>query len=536
MISTAVSTQMMLFAKPWRMRSCQGVIALVLAGHVAVGVYLATAAFGQISRQQQASSSHGLFGKRNKDDRDTFLRTLLHTPRLGNNNNDKMPQQLSVQLICPPQEDAKYDQRHSSKSYTAPVDVPSIFNCQHPTSGGQCRYFFPANFFDPKCGLGRDYAYMVTETEDRLRKRRLWKEGPRVGFNVYSTHFKLLKDGRRILVQNQQPQPSPSRRRRLQEQISSSSEHETVYFERLSFVHVHKAGGTSIKDTQTSLAEAGFGNLIRMPWFYPRLTLEIDQPKYVNAFDTLQHAGRYTTAWFSNVTLETKQDGDDDDDTNERPQPVMIFTLVRDPVARFISSIGQVMGGEGSNGQLAKRFRAACLKSSAQETIACCLNYVKSQSLTGFELHFAPQTLDIAFTTLWQDVPVAVFSMEQSLTAVLQSFSEREVVHTPNQTPRRKVESVTQTQRRDSKLKTDDSAANSKRSKAQNTTTEVVPIITRRNGAIPGYRPDPSLTSMSVQDYNSTLLRQVCELYVVDVLMLLSLGFSTRCDQLFMIS
>ncbi|KAL7572026.1 hypothetical protein ACA910_001680 [Epithemia clementina (nom. ined.)] len=503
---------------------------------VAFAGYLAIATFQKaflLSRQQQESKT---IARRHEANYAGGRGAGLSMEEMSKEQRIEQ-QQFQVQLVCHPKDDLKHQHRHSSNPYTAPVDIPSIFNCQHRDVGGRCRYFFPSNFFDPLCGLGQEYAYMVTETEDRVRKRQLWKEGPRVGFNVYSSYFKM-RGGRRILVQNQ---------KRLMPQD------EPLYFERLSFIHVHKAGGTSMKETQVGLARRGFGKVLRLPWFHPRSTLEIDQLIYEHAYGVLQRAVRYPKAFDEDkLPEEVKEDGDDDEDdgaedsngqdddeeeedqekeTIELPEQVMFFTLVRDPVARFISSIGQVMGSKGSKGPLARGFRETCLKSNGQETIACCLKYVKSNSLTGFELHFAPQALDIAFTTLWQDIPVAVFSMEQSLQAVLGAFSEREYILNQEDRVDHK-ENATEDGHSDNRDAVDVRLGQQRRL-AATTVTRTEPLLNRRNGTMFGYRPDPVLTQMSVQDYNATLLQEVCDMYKVDVIMLHALGYPTRCDHIY---
>ena len=415
----------------------------------------------------------------------------------------ELRQQLSVQLLCRPEDDRKHAQRHSSQPYEAPLRIESLFNCDHPLS--ECRYFYPANFFDPDCGLGRSYSYLVTDTEERLQRRDLWRSGPHVGFNVFSTEFEIvqqdnntsnrrtsqLSSERRasrpfLKPQHQIPDPFRSPQQGVpQQQIRHGQGGNRRQFERISFLHVHKAGGTSMKSSQGQLVKAGKANQIRLPWFCPNLPLEIDQQAYESAHTALRHGVRYPPSFYDDATA-------DDVDTDEGP--ILFYTVVRDPVERFVSSIGQVMGSFGSEGALARRFREDCLKTTQADTIKCSLDYVRSHSLAGFELHFAPQSLDIAFTSMWQDIPVAVFSMKESLSNLLRAFTLPE---------------------RGGTTRTATSSS----------------VVNLRNGTQAGYRPDPLLTQMSVQDFNLTLLHDVCQLYTVDVIMMQNLGIPTRCDE-----
>ena len=74
--------------------------------------------------------------------------------------------------------------------------------------------------------------------------------------------------------------------------------------------------------------------------------------------------------------------------------------------------------------------------------------------------------MDIAFTTMWQDVPVSIFPMKPHLTTILGYFGRGNV-------------------------------------KA-------------RDGSAKDYRSDPILTNMTVADYDEESLRYVCNIYEMD--------------------
>ena len=153
---------------------------------------------------------------------------------------------------------------------------------------------------------------------------------------------------------------------------------------------------------------------------------------------------------------------------------------MRDPTERFISSIGQALGATGSTGNhIGPILRKACIKETSKETLKCLAHYVQDHGFW-IELHFTPQVVDISFTTMWQDVPIAIFPFKE-LKTILTYFG-RGNVH-------------------------------------------------GRNGSGKGYRSDDVLTNMSVDDYDEESLRVVCEIYEMDVRMQRSLGIEVpRCD------
>lgn len=166
----------------------------------------------------------------------------------------------------------------------------------------------------------------------------------------------------------------------------------------------------------------------------------------------------------------------------------LLFGVVRDPTDRFISMIGQAFGAHGSakNGGVAEELKRDCLNSqiysldASRFTIQCVINKIKERGYF-FEIHFTPQAIEVAFSTqMTPNVPVALFPFE-----VL-----KEVLTEIGCSPSSKV---------------------------------------RDGGG--RYRPSPVLQSMSVNDYTPDLIRQICELYEVDVIMLRVLGWTaSRCD------
>jgi hypothetical protein len=164
------------------------------------------------------------------------------------------------------------------------------------------------------------------------------------------------------------------------------------------------------------------------------------------------------------------------------PDQHVIFALVRDPIDRFISSIGQALGARGSTGNhIGPVLMSTCVegKESSAAILKCIAKYVQKHGFW-IELHFTPQVIDISFTTMFTDVPIGIFSFKDIKT-VLDYFG------------------VGNTHLRDGKEK--------------------------------DYRTDDVLTQMSTDDYDDETLEIVCGIYEMDVIMQRSLGMEVeRCD------
>lgn len=133
------------------------------------------------------------------------------------------------------------------------------------------------------------------------------------------------------------------------------------------------------------------------------------------------------------------------------------------------------MGASGStNNQISTTLKQTCLTDDSRETLRCAIQYVKTHGFW-IELHFTPQILDIAFSTMYLDVPVAIFPFGE-LTNILTYFG--------------------------------------------------LSKLHARNGNNEKYRPSKVLTSMSVENYDEDMIREVCILYAMDVVMQRGLGYN----------
>jgi len=178
-----------------------------------------------------------------------------------------------------------------------------------------------------------------------------------------------------------------------------------------------------------------------------------------NTMASLKHATHYPSSKFE-------------------PEDHVMFAVIRDPTERFISSIGQAMGGMGSKRNvIGGKLQKECIKSTSAETLKCMAKYVRDHG-HWIELHFAPQVIDISFTVMFQDVPVGIFPFAK-LGKVLDYLGN---------------------------------AGNQE-------------LKVHRD------RPHPVLKNMSIHDYDEESLRIVCEIYAMDVIMQRSMGQEVpRCD------
>mmetsp|Transcript_15433 Transcript_15433/g.29107 ORF Transcript_15433/g.29107 Transcript_15433/m.29107 type:complete len:456 (+) Transcript_15433:68-1435(+) len=383
--------------------------------------------------------------------------------------NSVLQDQSKGQLFynCSKTDSSRWSNRPHRKSR-----VNSLFNCDKEDAF--CEYYYPANFFDTECGLGKEFSYHIDDAKAKKLNGTLWNFMPSIGFPTLTMNDTCLELTTKSL----------SNQVHFLENNFKIGEFTTLhnighyeengfrcFTERLSFLHVHKAGGSSLHSAFNFMSSSKTSALARHKFFTPstkpfapKESSRIVQPNnsMINlTLDSLSHATRYPDKIF-----DEKQH--------------IIFAVVRDPTERFISSIGQALGAVGSGGNhIAPTLKQACIKETSAETLKCLAHYVRDHGFW-IELHFTPQVIDISFTTMWQDVPVAVFPFKH-LKTILSHFGREDV----------KV----------------------------------------RDGSNENYRSHPVLTEMSVKDYDEESLQLVCEIYEMDVRMQRSLGFEVpRCD------
>ena len=136
-----------------------------------------------------------------------------------------------------------------------------------------------------------------------------------------------------------------------------------------------------------------------------------------------------------------------------------LFAVVRDPVERFISAIGQATGAYGStNNGIGKQLMDECFKEISRQTLRCFVDLMHTNS-TWIEVHFTPMVLEISFA-------VAVFPFQQVPHLLAELGSD--------------------------------------------------PNVKKKDGHASGYRKSGILTNMTVADYDDDMMKSLCDVYKMD--------------------
>jgi len=369
----------------------------------------------------------------------SFVLTLLLLILINNNMNN-LSLWKNDRAATPQQQVKLVSSIQSTQDGVIVGDSTSVFNCGGPN--GRCVYFYPTHFFNPEVGEGKTFRYILEHIDELRKRNELWRNMPRIGFPTFSYN----------------------------EQVTNTMTNETFHRHNVTLIHVHKAGGTTIHNFAFKAKTFQIG-VTRHPLYQWR--------QEQNAMP----GGRNQLAYFHLSTAGTykkhpEQWGSDDH---------VMFAFLRDPLERFISSIGQAMGADGSQKNVVgEEFQSKCINGTeyslvtSRNTLQCCIDYVKKRGYY-FEVHFTPQAVEIGFATQMYPIPVAIFKFEDSYQTVLTEMG-------------------------------------------------INPNKKHRDGDQAGYRPSPVLTGMTSADYTPELIRQICELYEVDVIMHRSLGWDVpRC-------
>jgi hypothetical protein len=146
----------------------------------------------------------------------------------------------------------------------------------------------------------------------------------------------------------------------------------------------------------------------------------------------------------------------------------VVFAVVRDPVSRFLSAMGQAMAD-------GPRLRDLCLdETSANTTIKCVLQHLQEHGLKT-DVHFCPMAVNLYVLMRNLNVQVALFEKELHLESLLVYFGTSSHLHMRD------------------------------RSKEEYTNSEL-------------------LSQLSAKDLDDSMIRVICELYQVDVVMMKSIG------------
>ena len=356
----------------------------------------------------------------------------------------------------------------------------SIFHCEG--ENGECKYFYPHLFFSKKSddvaskrrfylnkqqhnnykGLGSKFVALYEEMQKLRSSKQLWIQGPPI--------MLLALDVRDKSIPNKNLIP-PNATDRM----------------KVTFIHVHKAGGTTIHFQSRRLPVKPELYLI-----YSWRKNELGIPKFApmpERFSKQMKRGmpvRYNHE--SALNLLTKASKFRFSSIERKIDDHLLFAFVRDPLNRFISIIGQVMGAKGSTKtEVSRIMKQNCINKTqytlqnSRNVIDCVISFVERKGFLT-DVHFTPQATELAFASQMLPVPIAVFRYEDSYSNVLKELGM-------------------------------DSEKN------------------LRDGKEKGYRIFPVLTNMTSADLTENHKRRLCKLYEEDIIMLRALDYeSSSCD------
>ena len=224
---------------------------------------------------------------------------------------------------------------------------------------------------------------------------------------------------------------------------------------RLSYLHLHKCGGTSLMNAIGDLRQ--------------RLGAKVDVHgtgrKLTNLFEEAQSDQIKMRQRISRSGNDSKSLGGH-----------AIFTVLRDPVSRFLSSTGEMMR---HNKLLATSLsKEDCLKGSVTELFQCVLTRLKQMG-PSFDPHFYPQVVEIMKMTWSQkNLSIALFPFNEIKRILLELGCDRN----RNERPR---------------------VASSYFESIMNGTKHEDWVAT--------------LSKMSVEELNEDMKREICRVYEMDV-------------------
>jgi hypothetical protein len=297
-----------------------------------------------------------------------------------------------------------------------------LFDCQHVNA--TCHYFRPLSFFQH--GNGQAYFSILTELgaeSVNLPRMTHFSRGTELAL---TTHYN--------------------------ETSADDSRHPLFGYlpTDVTFFHLRKTGGTTIHHA--------IGNLVK----YIKSRGGVAQ---VKRHSTCRSVLRDKCLAEAHQHLNQIYNHQQEESTLSKH---VVFAVVRDPVSRFLSAMGQAMAD-------GPRLRDLCLdETSANTTIKCVLQHLQEHGLKT-DVHFCPMAVNLYVLMRNLNVQVALFEKELHLESLLVYFGTSSHLHMRD------------------------------RSKAEYTNSEL-------------------LSQLSVKDLDDSMIRVICELYQVDVVMMKSIG------------
>ena len=274
-------------------------------------------------------------------------------------------------------------------------------------------------------GRGKKFLYLIQELKDKQANQTLWNYMPAIDMKTLTLNHTCIyvvddnhsdgdnrddgisaKTKSHTIITTHSQQQQQLERKQYGQLLNSTltnigyshpSKDVICMTERITYLHMHKAGGTSMKHAmatlnQKCLEEHSNNNLnkscekmehrIYTPSEGPSTRLRLYERSSIEAYKTLsQDVTTYPNSIYA-------------------PNQHILFTLVRDPTERFLSSIGQVfLGAKGSlRNKWGKLMEKSCVidSHSSKETLRCLAQYVQRHGFW-IELHFTPQAIELLF-------------------------------------------------------------------------------------------------------------------------------------------
>jgi hypothetical protein len=334
-------------------------------------------------------------------------------------------------------------------------DAESIFNCG--SQSGKCHWFYPAKFLNESCEIGKEFIPQVKHMQQLHLSNTLWMGGP-----------PIVQPATSIVPENM---------------VTNKYKDGPWLKHNISMIHVHKTGGSSLVIAFDKLRRKGGRGQRRtfyMPEQYKRAGSSMEEGNDSNhnglhkpAPKIISKQYNVSSAFVDHVGKYRKADEWGQHDTT-------MFAVVRDPVDRFISAVGQATGAKGSSANgIGKQLLDECLKETSKKTLNCFIDLVHSNS-TWIEVHFTPMLLELSFATFYKDIPLAIFPFEEVPNLLMELGAN--------------------------------------------------PNSKRKDGKSPSHRKSEVLTKMSNDDYDDHMLKKLCDIYRMDALFMNLIGMTTKCD------
>lgn len=372
------------------------------------------------------------------------------------------------------------DNKNDATSVLPPLltqdQIDVMFDCDKPKS--YCRYFSPYEFF--RNGPGYDFLDEYNRTLG--------------GNNENLPAITTLRSWPRNLNNNKKSNTALS--------VLLPYRNTANKYQSLSFVHCHKAGGSTVIAAIHRAASAAVVANNKMKKREPKKAVGNSAPTDKEDEEVVVNVTTYKYA----IGPTSKQDkivngrrryefikmvADQPPPTASEHERHIVFSVIRDPVERFISGIQQVMHYHDD-------LRTTCLdENSARNTIQCSINFVSGIGKTSNnnnyqykkylgDVHLQPM---VSHFRVFDQFPtinrIRVFQLEKHITYLSQDFlagsnnSNKMIIHERN---------------------------------SRNDVTKATSQV---------------LSKMSTNDCTFEMIQSICNLYAIDVAMMDYLGIPT---------